>query len=826
MIARQSGWLKAWVRLATRLLGKGDRKIAAVFGCSPAACHSAALHLHRGAPGIPLWLFSTSAPLPETAALCERVVVRRNSVALFLQAQRELWRHTVAITAGAWTGRPGSLVLKLAPLFVPPFRAVFANATGDFLSATPANILRHCLQCLCDAVSSAVCSLRLAAWRVGCRVRLAVCALRFAAWQVGCRIRSAGCRIAPLRLFSILLKWCGYPDRRLFHRFHGVDRLHPAHVSPSGFGVDTYVSSGPDWNGPALERFALDSTARWILWSRSAEVPTANLTPLLAERRTFAVSRQDRHRQWRLPLFATAAFRPLQPGEASQVLAPLSETIVVDRGKLLALGIPKCKLAWTAWLLLFWKASAAGWRSYSMGSPQPASQEPDYPMEERAFLFHLLTRRALRRLGPVAPSLSRGNIAFAPRPSLVERPSGRLRVLIVSPFLPYPLSHGGAVRMFNLCKALGRRVDFALVAIHESRQTVHYDELREVFQEVRVVDMDEPVSRNAGLPAQVRQHQSQSLREAVADLAADWRPDLLQVEFTHMAEFRDAAPDTPAILVEHDLTFSLYRQLAQSQGSLEARREYERWLEFERRWLRTYDAVWTMSEEDRSAAIREGSPPDLTFAIPNGVDVFRFLPEDSPATPPEILLVGSFRHLPNVLAFEKLRTEIMPRVWSVFPNAVARVVAGPDHEWFWRKLAPKGLPLDTDPRIVVHGFVEDLRPIYARASAVAAPLEVSAGTNIKVLEAIACGKATVTTTAGCGGLGLRDGHEALIRDDWAAFADALCDLLKDPSLRARVGGHARLAAERRFSWSAICNEAYQSYLQLTERQAARAAVGD
>jgi glycosyltransferase involved in cell wall biosynthesis len=320
------------------------------------------------------------------------------------------------------------------------------------------------------------------------------------------------------------------------------------------------------------------------------------------------------------------------------------------------------------------------------------------------------------------------------------------------------------------------------------------------------------------------------LRETVAGLAAEWRPDLLQVEFTHMAEFRDSAPETPAILVEHDLTFSLYGQLAESEGTHEARREHGRWLEFERRWLRDYDAVWTVSEEDRLAAVREGSQPGLTFVIPNGVDVVRFQPWDDPAANPEILFVGSFRHLPNVLSFEKLRDEIMPRVWSAFPNAVARVVAGPDHEWFWRKLARKGAPLDTDPRIEVHGFVEDLRPLYARATAVTAPLEVSAGTNIKVLEAMACGKAIVTTPAGCGGLGLRDGHEALIRGDWASFAGALCEILSDASLRARIGRQARLAAERRFSWTAIQEEAYRSYLQVVERKGAarspRAAVGD
>jgi len=788
--ARNNG-LKALLRTAFRLLGKGDRKVAAVFGFSPEACHNAVQYLRRGAPGVPVWLFSTARPLPETIALCERVVVRRHPLALLFQAQRELWRHSVAISAGAWTGTRGNAVLKLAPLLVPPFRAVFANGNGDFLSATPANMARHCLRRLWDAVCS------------------------------------AGNRIPSLRVASILLAWCGYPDRLLFHRLHGAGRLRLPPVPAVGSGVAWFVCTGPNWDGLALERFALESRARWIAWSRHGGVPVADMLPLFFDECTFAASRQEHHRQWRLPLFATAAFRPLQPGEASQVLAPLSGTIVVDRAKLLALGIPKCKLAFAAWLLLFWKAGAAGWRSYSVGCPEQVGQQPDYPLEERAFLYNVLTDRALRRLGPGEPHHSRGNVAFTPGISLGRRGGrDRLRVLVVSPFLPYPLSHGGAVRMFNLCRALSHRVDFALVAIHESLETVHYEKLREVFQEVRVVDMDEPVSRDVRLPAQVRQHQSRSLRETIARLAESWQPDLLQVEFTHMAEFRGAAPHTPAILVEHDLTFSLYGQIADSDGGEASRREYLRWLEFERRWLRAYDAVWTVSEEDRLAAIREGSSPEFTYSVPNGVDIFRFLPGDEPTAVPEILFVGSFRHLPNVLSFEKLRTEIMPRVWREFPNAVARVVAGPDHEWFWRKLAPKGTPLYSDPRIEVHGFVEDLRPLYARAAAVVAPLDVSAGTNIKVLEAMACGKAIVTTPAGCGGLGLRDGHDALIRAGWPAFAAALCDVLAGVPQHARLGREARLATERRFSWAAIQEEAYRSYLELHERHTVRAAAGD
>jgi glycosyltransferase involved in cell wall biosynthesis len=390
------------------------------------------------------------------------------------------------------------------------------------------------------------------------------------------------------------------------------------------------------------------------------------------------------------------------------------------------------------------------------------------------------------------------------------------------------MAHGGAVRMFNLCRALADRVDFALVAIHEKGEAIRYDELHEVFQEVRAVDLDEAPSADERLPAQVRHHQSNSLRAAIADLAAEWEPDLLQVEYTHMAPFRDAAPEIPAILVEHDITFSLYGQLAESEGTEQARREYGRWLAFERRWLQSYDAVWTVCEDDRRAAIDAGVRPWDVFTVPNGVDVVRFAPGEDRAAPPEILFVGSFRHQPNALGFERLRDEVMPRVWREFPHAVARVVAGPDHIFFWRKFSSGPDALDADPRIAVEDFIEDLRPLYAQAAVVVAPLEVSAGTNIKVLEAMACGKPLVATPIACRGLELEDGRDALIQQDWDGFAGAVCAALADAGLRARLGRHARHTVERRFSWSAIREDAYQSYRAVVERQvdALCESVGD
>jgi glycosyltransferase involved in cell wall biosynthesis len=267
----------------------------------------------------------------------------------------------------------------------------------------------------------------------------------------------------------------------------------------------------------------------------------------------------------------------------------------------------------------------------------------------------------------------------------------------------------------------------------------------------------------------------------------------------------------PAILVEHDLTFSLYRQLAAKKGAApSAQVEYQRWLDFERRWLAAYDAVWTVSEEDRDAAVVESRrPAGRTFVVANGVDIERFVPRDDPAPAPEIFYVGSFRHLPNIIGYEKLRDEVMPRVWSSIPGARLRVVAGPSHEEYWNRFARRRPP--ADERIDIRGFVEDLRPLYARAAVVVVPLEVSAGTNIKVLEAMACGKAVVTTPIGCAGLGLRDRHDAFIDADWDGFARSVCELVSGEPLRKRIAAQARRTVEERFGWQAIADAAYGSY---------------
>jgi glycosyltransferase involved in cell wall biosynthesis len=770
------------IREYLALTGKDGRKISAVFAVSPERCAEAVRYIRRGAPDAPVWLFSATEPDPETAALCEHVCVLADAPALLIEAEKQLWPHWVALAVATWTGERGHWPLKLAPFFVPPFRTLFLNENGDYFPGTPAALLRHVNRRVRDGSHSG--------------------------WH---RVKDIH-RGVWLWLFALIAQNFAWLSRWAFRKWHGHQPL-PISV-PVSNGVDIAVFRYKDrfWKYDELLRLAHESSARFLLFQMTPEGgDVASMLPLFSDERTFAVSRQVDYRDWKAWIFTMAAFRILQPGEATQTLAPVSDLLLVDRAKLLALGIPKTIVPGTAWLLTFWKAAAAGWRSYSVSGLREIGPAPDWPYEEAEFVTRVLLDKSLLPLGPVEPDLARGNVAFA-----IGRNRGRSErktALVVSPYLPYPLSHGGAVRIYNLCRALAPRMDFVLACFREKNDAVNYPKLHEVFREVYVVDRDEKASRDLSLPKQVREHVQSSMSALIAKLCAGGKADLLQVEFTHLAHFREAAPRTPAILVEHDLTFTLYRQFAERNPGKASWREYEEWLAYERQWMARYDAVWTMSEEDRNQAVAEGAPADRTVMVANGVDLARFTPMPG-AEELEVFYVGSFRHLPNIIGFEKLRHEVMPIVWRRFGAARLRVVAGPDPERYWREFQHRDYPRDLDSRIAMHGFVEDLRPLYAKAAVVVVPLEVSAGTNIKVMEAMACGRAVVSTPVGCAGLGLVDGHDALIRSTAEEFAAAICDLLGDRVRRNNIAAEARCTVERRFSWEAIAEHAYSSYLQL------------
>ncbi|MDP8981311.1 MAG: glycosyltransferase [Acidobacteriota bacterium] len=380
-------------------------------------------------------------------------------------------------------------------------------------------------------------------------------------------------------------------------------------------------------------------------------------------------------------------------------------------------------------------------------------------------------------------------------------------VLVASPFVPFPLAHGGAVRMYNLMRRAAVDFDQVLVAFVESEQEAP-PELREICVEVVLVRRSGSHSRpSTERPDIVEEFDSPAFHAAVRQSMRKWKPALAQLELTHMAQYAEDCRPARVILVEHDITLDLYQQLLLQGEDWELRRQLRRWTRFETAAWAQVDHVVTMSEKDRSTV--QGAP---AVCLPNGVDLQRFQPASTEPEPGRILFIGSFAHLPNVLAVDFFLRE----VWPLLSNATLHIIAGRQHQYYLDYYRDK-VHVDLQrPGIEVEDFVADVRAAYACAEVVIAPLVASAGTNIKIMEAMAMGKAVVSTPAGINGLDLDD--SVIVANTAPEMAAAIQALMSDPSARHALEQRARAKVERDFDWDAIAEN--QKHLYVGQAQPA------
>jgi glycosyltransferase involved in cell wall biosynthesis len=422
-----------------------------------------------------------------------------------------------------------------------------------------------------------------------------------------------------------------------------------------------------------------------------------------------------------------------------------------------------------------------------------------------------------------AALLEPGVHAFRGRP---ERP-GRLRVAVASPYLPFPLSHGGAIRIYNLLREAAAGADISLLAFAEKETGREVEPLREFCSRIVLVQTPrwDPPAVLRILPNGVARFRSRAMEAALAETHAA----ITQVEYTQLAHLRRAAPGR-RLLVEHDLTFDLHRQLrrrAHGWSKLHRTLEAARWRRYELGHARAYDRIIAMSPDDleRLAAARVDRA--RLRVVENGVDLARFHPcPPVLGRPPELLFIGSFRHFPNLLGYQFLIDRIWTTLRRACPELKLTVVAGADPAYYWQRHTGAALP-PSPPGVELFDFVEDVRPLYARATIVVVPLLVSAGTNLKVLEALAMERPLVSTAVGVAGLGLTPGEHCLLADQPTAFAAAVLSLLWNPRAREDLAAAGRAVVEERYGWDALGRKLLGVWEELARESglaAGRAAV--
>ncbi len=396
-----------------------------------------------------------------------------------------------------------------------------------------------------------------------------------------------------------------------------------------------------------------------------------------------------------------------------------------------------------------------------------------------------------------------------------------MRIVFACSEQPWGPPYGGLLRDYHLILGLAREHAVTLVTLsraniprsagteplfdaceevieipHETcvyRQTPRYNESAEAVDRLTALV-------SSRMPRSIRRWESPAFVDALRRVRESRKVDAVLAGRAFVAERALEAGYERVLVDMPDLDSAALHALLTTLDWYKSKpidwAEFAKLRYYERRLPERFWRVTVCKEEDR--AFLDPRARGNVFVVPNGTSVHPPAPHET-EVPGEMLFVGLLDYYPNIDAIKFFHDKILPLVSSRVPNARFRIVGRrPDRDV---------LALDNGGNCVVTGPVEDLAPYYAQASLVVVPVRLGAGTKLKTVEALAYGKAMVTTTSGAQGFDLRPGTDLEVADTPQAFADACVRLLGDATLRRRLGESGRARTLDRYSWPSVASAA-------------------
>lgn len=389
-----------------------------------------------------------------------------------------------------------------------------------------------------------------------------------------------------------------------------------------------------------------------------------------------------------------------------------------------------------------------------------------------------------------------------------------MNIVVLSPYIPYPPSFGGSVRIYNLLQQLSEHHDLLLLTYDAEDGLGDASGLEGICSEVIKVVPDRPGKRLLQVRSLISRrsfqyhiHHRPEMREALDRALQRHDVDLILVEFSQMACF-DFPPDLPVVIDQHNVEFDLIRRMA-GRSPVSFRKLYN-WIEavkYKREEvcaLRESDLALATSERDANL-MRDLVPGLSTAVVTNGVDTEYFRNPGREARPNTLVFVGATHYFPNEDGIHFFMRQIYPLILREIPDLEVYLVGG---------RPPESIRRYDSENVEVTGFVDDVRPYMHRAAACIVPLRIGGGTRFKVVEAMAAETPVVSTSLGSEGIPLEEGRHALLADTPEDFAEAVLRVLRDGELAESLRREGLEFVRNNFDWSVIgdrLNEELQKF---------------
>ncbi len=408
---------------------------------------------------------------------------------------------------------------------------------------------------------------------------------------------------------------------------------------------------------------------------------------------------------------------------------------------------------------------------------------------------------------------------FRDRFATMERAPEKLSVLFVSPYPICPPVHGGGVFMYQTLRQLSRLAEVHVVELLDWEwQQKDNEELRQFCASAEWLVRPSGSVRDMGalLPHAVHEFANEDLDWLIHRQLYQKRIDVLQLEYTALAQYHGAYRRIVCALFEHDIYFqSIGRGLGHMIGITEefkARVEYLRALRYELRVLPAFDQVQvcTPANGEYLLSFSPGLAPKLRAGLRAGIDTSHYEFRPDGREPMTMLFVGSFRHEPNRVAMDWFVRQVLPLILGRQPDAKL-VVAGSDPP-------PAHTYADYSANLEMLGYVDDVRRPLSQYAVFVCPILSGSGVRVKLLEAFAAGIPVVSTVVGAEGLTKKDGEFCALAKDATGFAERVLALLEDPDLAAAMVRRARSEVEANWDMAVITGKLAAGYGELVKKK--------
>jgi len=402
----------------------------------------------------------------------------------------------------------------------------------------------------------------------------------------------------------------------------------------------------------------------------------------------------------------------------------------------------------------------------------------------------------------------------------VAMPNARKRLLFLCAYVPGVGLHGGGNTMFHLIRKLSNRYRITVLCLMEKEVEQKFVPVLAPFCErLQVLWRRQTLyARNPfGVkpPEIVYEFYHQGMQEAVDACLSSQSFDVVDCEYLQTAHFVQHYLDVPAVVSHHEVYSLSHQNRYRSSPLLSINRlrsfiNWMRMLNYEQEMFKRFHAVMVVTEKEKEY-LRHYMPDLTVCAHPTGVDCDFFSPREESLERGAVVFLGNFNHAPNVSGILWFLKEVWHRVRERCPYSRLYVVGGnpPAEIKTW----------DGIDRVVVTGWVDDVRSFLGRTSVFIAPMVEGVGLRGKILEAWAMAKPVIGTSLALQGLEQAKGRAAIVADDPESFAARLSELLEDERSAATMGNLGRELVVSSFSWDAFADLYHRVYCEAMQAQA-------